>query len=99
MKNPVIHNLIVSAGRFFARLLPLAGAYFLLDLFVVLQIRPEEAFGVIFSFFWAMLFASVALILPQLGGRIFFGVTYALFLAWSLTQSGYYADTKAIPEI
>ncbi len=74
-----------------ARLLLLSGAYLLLDVFVMLQIRPEEAIGLLLSFFWAIMLASIALLLPRLGGRIFFGVTYTLFLAWSLTQSGYYA--------
>lgn len=69
----------------------LFGAYFLLDLLDVLLVHPEEVFGLLFTAGWSVLLAAIALLLPRLGGQIFFGITYTMFLAWSLTQSGYYA--------
>lgn len=66
-------------------------AYFVLDLFLAILVGPEELTGLLFSIAWAAIFSSIALVMPKLGGRIFFGVTYTLFLAWSMTQSGFHA--------
>lgn len=80
----------VRATRFLGRLLVLALAYFLLDVFVVCIICPSELTGLWFSAVWALLLASLAILLPRRGGQIFFGIAYGAFLIWSMAQTGYY---------
>ena len=74
---------------FFLNLLPLTGTYFFIEFCSFLLLKPENPFGLIFGFLWAILLSSAALLLPRLGGRIFFGVTYYFMAIWTIAQSGY----------
>ena len=91
MLKRILDKLRSVKNHIAAQFLLLFFSYFVLDVFLAILIQPEELTGLLFSVAWAAVFASAALMLPRLGGRIFFGVTYALFLTWGLTQSGFYA--------
>ena len=85
-----ISRVLGKSGVFLAQLLILAFAYFLIEGLATLLLKPEEYTGLAFGGFWAVLLAAIALLLPRLGGRIFFGVTYYFYLIWALAQTGYY---------
>lgn len=65
-------------------------AYFLVEVLTAVILKPQNWSSYIFSLLWAFLFSAVALLLPRLAGRIWFGITYFVFLAWSMAQTGYY---------
>lgn len=77
--------------RFFGKLLLLTGAYFLTEALTALLLKPDTLNGLWFGLLWALLLSSVSLILPRLGGRILFGVTYYLSCLWALAQVAYYS--------
>lgn len=85
-----LHKLKPAAGRFFLRLLPLAAAYLLIEVLAALILAPGSLTGFAFGACWVILLAVVAVLLPRLAGRIFFGVTYYFYLFWTLAQTGYY---------
>ncbi len=76
---------------FFGKLLLLASAYFLVEVLALLTLLPGNAYALAFGGCWAVLLAAIALILPRLAGRIFFGVTYYFTLLWTLAQIGYHS--------
>lgn len=81
----------VAVLCFVKKLLVLAGAYFLTEVLTALLLKPQTMNGLWFGLLWALLLASVSLLLPRLGGRIFFGVTYYITLLWALAQVAYYS--------
>ena len=80
--NPVL--------QFILKLLPIAGCYLLAECCTYLLFRPSTLFGLAFGAFWALLLGSIALLLPRLWGRIFFGITFFPVALWAIAQSGYY---------
>ena len=87
----VLLTLFAAAGRFFKKLLPLAIAYFLVEVLTAAVLLPDSLTGFAFAACWAVALAAISLVLPRLVGRIFFGITYYFFLLWSLAQIGYYS--------
>lgn len=73
------------------KLLPLALSYFFTECLCILLLQPVEATALAFGAAWAVLLASVILLLPKLAGRIVFGITYYFSLLWALAQTGYYS--------
>lgn len=70
-------------------LLVLATAYFLIEYFAALLMQPDNKVAWLFGFYWSFILAGISLVLPRLGGRIFFGVTYFFMLLWTLAQVAY----------
>ncbi len=89
MTKTAILSMLREIGMFFGRLLMLAGAWFLIEVLAVFLLAPQEYSCLGFGALWSVLFASVAVLLPRLAGRIFFGVGYYLSLLWTLAQTGY----------
>lgn len=79
-----------AVWSFLWKLSVLAVAYLLVEVLAEVLLQPESFAGFGFSICWAFLFAGISLLLPQVAGRIFFGVTYYVFLLWTLAQTGYY---------
>ena len=79
-----------SVGKPLLPLLIYTAAWLLPDIIVALISRPDTAVGFVLTVFWALVFALITMMLPKLAGRIFFGVFYAVCVAWSLIQSGYH---------
>lgn len=80
---------LASAGKGALRLCVLAATYYLVEGFAAMLLRPDDLMGFWFGALWSFLLAAVAMMLPRLGGRIFFGVTYFAFVGWTLAQTGY----------
>ena len=91
MKRSWLWDVLAVLGRFFKRLLPLAGAYFLIEALAFLILVPETLNGFAFGALWAILLSAAVLVLPRPAGRIFYGITYYFFLLWTLAQTGYYS--------
>ena len=89
MKN-ILLQFTGKVGKFLLQVAFLMGAYFLVELFALAVLSPGEYSCLAFGGFWALLLTVVALMLPRLGGRIFFGITYYFFALWALAQTGYY---------
>lgn len=79
-----------TAAAFLGRLLILAVAYLLIEAWGMLILQPETWAPFAFAACWAIAFGAIALVLPRLAGRVFFGITYYFFLLWTLAQTGYY---------
>ena len=94
MKNSSLAQQPLSFGkavtRFFLNLLPLAVSYFLVELFVFALLKPAEYSALAFGGLWAVLLASILLLLPRSWGRVAYGITYYLFAGWGIAQAGYY---------
>lgn len=77
-----------------ARIWPAAAllfsAYFLLEGFAALLLKPESPLGLGFGALWALLLTGLCLLLPRLAGQIAFGLTYCVCLCWTLAQTGYF---------
>lgn len=61
--------------------------------FVVLSMGAQRTFHVIsliFTFVWSAFFTSIALILPPLASKIFYGVVYMLLLIYGIAEYIYY---------
>ena len=69
----------------------LAAAYFAVELLAYFLLVPGEWFPLAFSGLWALLLSGVCLCLPRKAARITFGITYYFYLAWALSQVGYYS--------
>ena len=91
MKRSWLWDVLAVLGRFFKRLLPLAGAYFLIEALAFVILVPETLNGFAFGALWAILLSAAVLVLPRPAGRIFYGITYYFFLLWTLAQTGYYS--------
>lgn len=79
-----------KVGLFLGSLLMLAGAYFLIEVFGTLLLKPETLWGLAFGSAWSLLLAGLCLLLPRTAGRVFFGITYYFYFVWTLAQTGYY---------
>ena len=86
----VLKRTVKSAGYYLGSLLMIAGAYYLIEIFGMLLLKPETTWGLAFGACWALLLAAFALLLPRKVGRPFFGITYYFYLVWTLAQTGYY---------
>lgn len=64
-------------------------AYFLIEVFALLILKPAVATPLAFAACWAAVFAGITLVLPRLAGRIFFGISFGLSALWMLAQTGY----------
>lgn len=73
------------------RILPLALSFFLVECLSALVLKPAELTCLGFGACWAFLLAGLVLLLPRTPGRICFGITYYISLAWALAQTGYYS--------
>lgn len=71
------------------RMVLIAVSYFLVECFAYAQLKPEDTMGLLFGAMWAIMLTAIGLLLPRLAGRIFYSVTYAIFFAWTLAQTGY----------
>ena len=69
--------------------LELSAAYLSVEALAAWILQPESGGWLGFGACWAVVLASIALLLPRKGGRIFFGITYYFFLLWTLAQTGY----------
>lgn len=85
-----VKQAVSAVWSFLWKLMVLTAAYLLIELLAAVLLLPETAAGFGFAACWALIFASISLILPGLAGRIFFGVTYYFYLLWTLAQTGYY---------
>lgn len=90
MQMTVLKSASAAAGKTVLRFLMLTGAYFLIELFSFALLAPEETSCLIFGILWAVLLTSLVMLLPRTAGRIGFGITYYLFLGWTMGQTGYY---------
>lgn len=86
-----IKSIMKAACRFLRKLLLLSGAYFLTEMLTALLLKPESLNGLWFGLIWSLMLASVCLLLPRIGGRILFGITYYVSLLWSLAQVAYFS--------
>lgn len=68
----------------------LFAAFFLIELFAFLLLKPATAIGLGFGALWAGMLAGTILFLPRKAGRIVFAILYYVFLLWTLAQAGYY---------
>jgi len=64
-------------------------SYFLVEVFTGVLLQPESKLVYAFSACWGLIFTAVTMILPRLGGRIFYGISYFTFAAWAIAQTGY----------
>lgn len=90
MKNQSIKHTVAVSLEFCKKLFLLAAGYFLVELLGA-ALLPNGPTGFAFGALWALLFSAIALFLPRLAGRIWFGVTYYFYLIWTLAQAGYYS--------
>lgn len=86
-----LRKVFAAVARFFGKLLPLAGAFFSIEVLGLLILQPESLSGLAFGACWALVFGGFCLTLPRRFGRIFFGISYYFFLAWTLAQTAYHA--------
>lgn len=86
-----MHPAVRKVLTYLKNLLLLAGAYFLTECLTALLLKPDTLNGLAFGALWALLLATICLVLPRLAGRIFFGITYYVSLLWALAQIAYYS--------
>ena len=89
-----------SAARPFANLpawalflfgtLTLTAAYFSVEIVIALFLHTQTPLTFVFGLLWSLIFASVAMLLPRKGGRIFFGITFFLLAGWGMAQIAYH---------
>ncbi len=91
MKQSVWRSVWGKLGAYLMKIAVLFITYFLIELFAFILIGNQEYSALGFGALWACLFAMTALLLPRIGGQIFFGITYGFSLLWTLAQTGYYA--------
>ena len=84
-KNDVLKMLLRACAPF----LVIWSAYFLVEVFGLLILKPTDVTALAFAACWAALFAGVALVLPRKAGQVWFGITFGLFSLWMLAQTGY----------
>lgn len=85
-----LRNIFTTVARFFGKLLPLAGGYFLIEVLAMWILKPASLSGLAFGACWALLFGALLLTLPRRLGRILFGISYYFYLAWTLAQTAYH---------
>ena len=79
-----------NIGRLFLNLLPIAGAYFLIEFAGCLLLEPAGMSSLSFAAAWSLLLASLILLLPRKASRIVFGISFYLLGAWTMGQCGYH---------
>lgn len=70
--------------------LPLATSFYLIELLAYRLLEPTSQWPLIFGALWALLLASIILLLPRLPGRIVYGIVYYAMVGWTLGQTGYF---------
>jgi len=68
----------------------LFAAFFLIEYFGFLLLKPEGYTALAFGALWSLMLTCIIFCLPRLAGRILFGILYFLMLLWMLAQSAYY---------
>ena len=81
---------LTHVGRFFWNLLPVAGAYFLIEFAGFLLLKPIGLSSLAFAALWSLLLASLVLLLPRKASRIVFGISFFLLGGWTMGQCGYH---------
>ena len=84
-------NPFKAAAKYWRSVAILTSVYFLLELLACILLKPGEWFPMAFGAVWAFLLANLCLCLPGKIARIFFGITYYLYFAWTLAQIGYFS--------
>ena len=66
--------------------------YFLVEVFAFAYLREAQMdlWPLAFGGVWAVLLTAIVCLLPQMAGRIFFGISYFLLLLYTGAQTGYY---------
>ena len=67
--------------------LPLAASFYLIELLAYRLLEPTSQWPLIFGALWALLLASIILLLPRLPGRIVYGIVYYAMVGWTLGQT------------
>ena len=75
-----LKKFLKSAAQFITTLLFYAAAYLMIEVLAACILQPATYEPFAFAACWAVGLAAIALVLPRLAGRIFFGVTYFFFL-------------------
>ena len=84
-----LKKFLKSAALFVTQLLLFAAGYLMIEVLAACILKPPTNEPFAFAVCWSIGFAAMALVLPRLAGRIFFGITYFFFLLWTLAQTGY----------
>ena len=71
-------------------LIPVAYALIEVFAFVFLLDEAIDWWPLAFGALWAGLLTGIVFVLPRLAGRIFFGISYFVFFAYSVAQTGYF---------
>ena len=71
-------------------LIPVAYALIEVFAFVFLLDEAIDWWPLAFGALWAGLLTGIVFVLPRLAGRIFFGISYFAFFAYSVAQTGYF---------
>ncbi len=71
-------------------ILVIAFSYFMVECFALYMLAPVDKFCLGFGGLWAVLLASIVMLLPKVAGRIFYGVTFFAISGWTIAQTGYY---------
>lgn len=91
VKNNQVKNTVMAVLHYVGKLLMLAAAYYLVELLAVVILKPQVWSVYVFSGLWSLMLAGIAMVLPQLAGKIWFGVTYGFFLLWTLAETAYHS--------
>lgn len=76
-------------SRIYLTALTLWLSYFLVEVFAGVLLQPESNLVYAFAACWGLIFTTVTMCLPRLGGRIFYGLSYFIFAVWAIAQTGY----------
>jgi len=79
-----------TVGKFFLNLLYLTVPLFLIELLAFILLQPNAVYCLAFGGVWAVLLASVLLLLPRRASRITFGIVYFAMMLWAIAQAGYF---------
>ncbi len=73
-------------------LLSMPMSYFLIELFAYQFLKTESmlAWPLAFGVLWAVILSGIVRALPELYGRIFYGISYLLMLVYAGFQTGYH---------
>ena len=72
------------------RFFMLVAAFFAIELFAWVLLRPAYPYALVFGLLWALLLASVLFAMGRKVSRIVFGILYYLLALWTIAQVGYY---------
>lgn len=82
--------LLRDVGVDVARYMMLVAAFFLVELYAYILMRPADAIVLVFGLLWAVILASLLYAIPRKVSRIVFGIVYYLMALWTVAQVGYY---------